>query len=129
VPVLENKAGGDMFLYPAFVLYRVTRDSFAVIDVQDVAIDYSASRFIEHETIPADSPTIGHTWLKVNKDGSPDKRFRDNVQVPIVHYGTLKLTSATGLNEEYMVSSPTLAERFARDWASFKSSFKPPSFI
>jgi hypothetical protein len=127
VPVLENKSGGDMFLYPAFVLYRVTKDSFAVIDVQDVGIDYSASRFIERETIPADSPTIGHTWLKVNKDGSRDKRFRDNVQIPIVQYGTLKLKSATGLNEEYMVSSPSLAQRFARDWASFKSSFKPSS--
>jgi hypothetical protein len=125
VPILENRSGGDLFLYPAFVLYRVTKSSFAVIDVQDVVIEYRTTRFIESETVPADTPPVGHSWLKVNKDGSPDKRFKGNMQIPIVHYGTLSLQSVTGLNEEYMVSNPSLAERFAKDWGSFKSSFQP----
>jgi hypothetical protein len=126
VPCLENRSGGDMYLYPAFVLYRVTRDAFGVIDVQDVTVDYVPSRFIERDTIPADSPTIGHTWLKVNKDGSPDKRFKDNVQIPVVQYGTLKLKSKTGLNEEYMLSSAPLSEAFANTWSSFRKSFGSP---
>lgn len=125
VPCLENRSGGDMYLYPAFVLYQVTRDTFAVIDVQHVTIEYVPTRFIEREEIPPDSPTVGHTWLKVNKDGSPDKRFKDNVQIPIVQYGTLGLRSDTGLNEEYMVSAAPLCEEFAKAWNAFKKSFAP----
>ena len=125
VPMLENRSGGDVYLYPAFVLYHVTRDTFAVIDVRDVTIEYVPTHFIERETIPADSPTVGRTWLKVNKDGSPDKRFKDNVQIPIVQYGTLKLKSGTGLNEEYMVSYAPLCEEFVNTWNAFRKSFAP----
>ncbi len=126
VPILENRSGGDIFLYPAFVLYHVTNDTFAVMDVRNVAIEYVPTRFIEREAIPADSPTIGHTWLKANKDGSPDKRFKGNVQIPIVQYGTLTLRSPTGLNEEYMVSSAPRCEAFAKAWNSFRGSFTAP---
>src|SRR5262249_44157664 len=120
VPLLENRAGGQICLYPAFVLYRVTRDTFAVIDVQDVTIEFVPTRFIEREAIPADSPTVGHTWLKVNKDGSPDKRFKGNTQIPVVQYATLKLLSRTGLHEEYLISSAPFCQEFARTWSAFK---------
>jgi hypothetical protein len=123
VPCLQNRSGGDMYLYPAFVLYRVTADAFAVIDVQDVEIDFVSTQFIETDTIPADSPTVGQTWTKVNKDGSPDKRFKGNVQIPVVQYGTLKLKSKTGLNEQYLISNAPLAQQFAKAWAGFKKSF------
>jgi hypothetical protein len=53
VPCLKNRSGGDLYLYPGFVLYRVTRDTFAVINVQDVNIEYVSARFIEREAIPA----------------------------------------------------------------------------
>jgi hypothetical protein len=125
VPCLENRSGGDMYLYPAFVLYRVTKDTFAVIDVQDVTVEYVPSQFIEREAIPTDSPIVGHTWLKVNKDGSPDKRFNGNIQIPIVKYGTLKLRSGTGLNEEYMLSNAAMCEDFAKAWSAFRRSFAP----
>jgi hypothetical protein len=127
VPCLENRSGGDMYLYPAFVLYRVTKDSFAVIDVQDVTVEYVPSQFIEREAIPADSSAVGHTWLKVNKDGSPDKRFKDNVPIPIVLYGALKLKSRTGLNEEYLLSNARLSEDFSKAWTAFTKSFTPAS--
>src|SRR5262249_27237993 len=65
-------------------------------DILTVAIEYVPTRFIEREVIPADSPVVGHTWLKANKDGSPDKRFKDNVKIPVVQYGTLTLRSSTG---------------------------------
>ncbi len=123
VPVLENRSGGDIYLYPGFVLYRAARDSFAVIDVRDVTVEYAPSRFVEPGPIPPDAPTVGHTWLKVNKDGGPDRRFKGNLQIPIVLYGTLRLRSSTGLNEEYLVSNPARCEAFANAWADFKNSF------
>jgi hypothetical protein len=127
VPCLEHRSGGEMYLYPAFVLYRVTRDTFAVIDVQDVTVEFVPQKFIERGTIPADSPTIGHTWVKVNKDGSPDKRFKGNVQIPIMQYGTLRLRSGTGLNEEYLISNAPLCDKFAKAWIDFRKTFAVPS--
>lgn len=35
VPLLRNKSGGDMYVYPGFVLYRASRQSFALIDLKE----------------------------------------------------------------------------------------------
>jgi hypothetical protein len=62
--------------------------------------------------IPADSPVVGHTWWKANKDGSPDRRFKGNFRIPIVQYGMLTLKSPTGLNEAYLISNaPVLRQK------------------
>ena len=36
VPHLQNINGGDLFLYPGFILYRAAREAFSVIDFHDV---------------------------------------------------------------------------------------------
>ena len=105
--------GGEMFFYPAFVLYFVSPQAFALVDIHDVRFDYSQASFIEEETVPSDAELIGHTWKKANKDGSPDRRFANNYQLPILKYGDIRLTSHSGLNEAYMVSNAQLAQGFA----------------
>jgi hypothetical protein len=122
VPHLPNANGGELFLYPGFILYRVSDEAFALIDVRDVTLEYTAQSFIEEEAIPEDSQVVGQAWKKANKDGSPDRRFADNHQIPIVAYGGIRLTSESGLNEEYMVSNAAAAQGFAKAWALFKQS-------
>lgn len=34
---------------------------------------------------------MGTTWLYVNKNGGPDRRFKDNRQLPILLYWHLRL--------------------------------------
>lgn len=63
---------------------------------------FTESRFIEEAPIPPDSQVVGRTWAKVNKDGTPDRRFKGNYEIPIVGYGRLTMTSTTGLNEEVL---------------------------
>src|SRR6185437_13741560 len=36
VPHLRNSKGGDLFLYPGFILYRAAKEAFSVIDYHDV---------------------------------------------------------------------------------------------
>lgn len=98
---------------------------FALIDTLDVELSFRQLRFIEEEPIPADSAVVGQTWAKVNKDGSPDRRFKGNYQIPIVGYGILAFCSASGLREEYVCSNPALAERFAEAWSRFRASCTP----
>jgi hypothetical protein len=98
----------------------VSPQAFALVDIHDVKLDYSPSKFIEEETVPPDAELIGHTWKKANKDGSPDRRFAQNYQIPILKYGDVRVTSHSGLNEAYMISNERLAHEFARAFADFQ---------
>jgi hypothetical protein len=76
--------------------------------------------FIEEETVPTDAELIGQTWKKANKDGSPDRRFANNYQIPIVNYGDFRLRSPSGLNEAYMISNERLARGFAEAFLNYQ---------
>ena len=123
VPHLQNVNGGDLFLYPGFILYRAAREAFSVIDFHGVRIVAGTVNFHEDEAVPYDSKTIGHTWAKANKDGNRDKRFANNHQIPIVLYASLTLKSDSGLWEEFQFSNPERLERFLKTWKSFVISF------
>ena len=42
VPHLQNVTGGDLFLYPGFILYRAAKHAFSVIDFHDVKLTSAA---------------------------------------------------------------------------------------
>lgn len=122
VPHLQNANGGDIYLYPGFILFSVSRFGFSLIDFSEVNLASDVVGFIETDPIPSDAEIHGHTWLKANKDGSPDRRFANNRKIPIARYGRLKFTSVGGLNEEYQCSNAARTERFAQAWEAFRRS-------
>jgi hypothetical protein len=105
VPHLRNAKGGDLYFYPGFILYRAAREAFSLIEYHDITGQAKNVRFQEDEAVPSDSLVVGSTWAKANKDGSRDKRFVDNYQIPVVQYGQLTLRSANGLWEEFHFSN------------------------
>jgi hypothetical protein len=116
-----------MFIYPGFILYRASKQAFALIDSRDVTLRFVSTRFTETDPVPSDSETVGRTWAKCNKDGSPDRRFRDNYQIPVVHYGTLLFSTADGLDVRYICSNPRSADDFVNSWVSFQKTLSPQS--
>jgi hypothetical protein len=84
--------------------------------------NYASTHFTEAGSIPSDSQIVGHTRARANKDGSPDRRFHENYQIPVAHYGTLLFTSPDGLDVRYLCSHPALAERFVKGWSVFRRS-------
>ena len=68
-------------------------------------MDFGVTRFVETDPVPKDAKIIGQTWLKVNKNGTPDKRFKNNRQVPVCEYGKILVTSNSGLHIELMCSN------------------------
>lgn len=117
----ENKNGGDLYIYPAFVISTTDKMQFNLIDIKDVKLTCFIHRFLERDVIPSDSQVIGKTWNKVNKDGSPDRRFAGNYEIPIVQYGEIKLISSTGLNETYSFSSYEKAKAFADSFKQYEA--------
>ena len=119
---LENANGNDLLIYPGFAMIRRSESDFALVDVRDLQLLVSSTRFIEEDTVPEDSAIVGQTWKKANKDGSRDRRFNGNYQIPIVQYGELHLSSRTGLNEIYMTSSYPKASEFAAAWEAYQQA-------
>jgi hypothetical protein len=94
-----------------------------LIDSREATLTFKNQRFIEEGAVPSETQVVGKAWAKSNKDGSPDRRFNDNYQIPVVQYGSLSFTSPSGLHEEYQCSNPVLAERFAKAWNAFQAAF------
>jgi hypothetical protein len=127
VPHMQNAKGGDLFLYPGFILYRAARQAFSVIDFHDVNGNCNLVKFQEEQGVPKDSKVIGQTWIKANKDGSRDKRFVNNYQIPIVAYASLSLKSNSGLWEEFQFSNVERVAQFLLSWNKFVGSFDASS--
>ncbi len=113
--------GADLYLYPGFMVMYSAKTSFALVGLDELRFDYHATRFIEAGTVPADSKIIDRTWDKVNKNGTPDKRFKGNYQIPIVKYGCFTMETATGMNEAYGCSNYESTELFGRAFTTYQA--------
>ena len=109
----ENVNGDDILLYPGVAVIPRADGAFALIDLRELQISAEQHGFHEEEGVPSDSTIAGYTWAKTNKNGSPDRRFKDNYQIPICIYGHITFQSQTGVTEEYMVSNSDAAQAFA----------------
>lgn len=74
------------------------------VSYPNLRISVESTRFIEDGSVPRDAKVVDRTWKYVNKRGGPDKRFKDNRELPIALYEDLNFTSDTGLNERIEIS-------------------------
>lgn len=93
----------ELYFFPDLLLVR-DGGTFGAISYRDLKIETRTSRFIEDESVPSDAEVVDRSWKYVNKNGAPDKRFKDNRELPAVLYEEIKLSSSTGLNELLQVS-------------------------
>lgn len=81
------------------------------LDYKDVEIDLSAVGFLESGTVPNDAEAIKYVWAYSNNDGSPDKRYANNKEYPVMKYGKISIKTANGLNVQFMCSNETAADK------------------
>ena len=82
------------------------------VSYQELVVMVEDKRFIEEESVPADALIIDKTWKYVNKSGGPDRRFKDNHEIPICQYQEISFTSQSGLNELIQLSTRGPAVNF-----------------
>lgn len=109
---LENANGGDLYIYPGFLVVARKGD-LAILDLKEVSITFRPVLVMEVGGFPTDALVVKKVWEKANKDGSPDKRYKDNQQIPVCQYGLLEWRSQTGLHEAWMFSDYRKAHLFA----------------
>ena len=61
-------------------------------------------RYVEDESVPGDAKVLEHTWQYVNRSGGPDRRFKNNRQLPVCAYTQLNLSTQSGLDIRLMGS-------------------------
>jgi hypothetical protein len=69
-------------------------------------------RFIESGRVPRDAQQVDVTWQYVNVKGGPDRRFKNNRQLPVMLYGRIEIGSQNGLNWVLDCSRPNTAQSF-----------------
>lgn len=116
----ENVNGDDILIYPGVAVIPRADGLFALIDIRELQVTIDGVRFHEVEGVPRDAKIVGHTWAKTNKDGSPDRRFKENHQIPICLYGQIGFRSQTGVTEEYMVSNADASLGFVESVTAYK---------
>ncbi|EGC4326429.1 DUF4236 domain-containing protein [Escherichia coli] len=88
-------------------------DGVGAVGYNQLFVNVADSRFIESEGVPGDAIVVGRTWKYVNKSGGPDRRFKDNSELPICLYENLSFTSHSGLNELLQLSKTGYGESFS----------------
>ena len=121
---MKNAHGSDLYFYPGFVIMFSAGTKFALIGLNELGFTHNAVKYVETSGVPSDTKIIDRTWAKVNKNGSPDRRFKDNYEIPVVKYGAILLATETGVHEEYMFSNYEASEAFARSFSDYQKVIK-----
>ncbi|MGC4768680.1 hypothetical protein ACLQ25_06785 [Micromonospora sp. DT44] len=111
VPSLHGKERSVYFL-PDRLIVRHGRQ-YADLPYSAVNAHALPQRFIETEAPPTDAHCVGTTWQYANKSGGPDRRFKNNRQLPVMLYGRLTLTGPEGLLMVWDFSRPDVAASLA----------------
>lgn len=117
----QNINGADLYFYPTFVIMYTNNQKFAIIGLDELNLMTTSISFTETSSVPRDSKVIRKTWAKVNKNGTPDKRFKNNYQIPVVQYGRIHLSTSTGVNEEYQISNFEFTKEFGDAFQEYKN--------
>lgn len=92
-----------LYFLPDFLLV-VESKKIGAVAYDKLTIRSQESNFVEEGNVPADTEVLWHTWRYPNKNGGPDRRFKNNYQIPVCRYENIYLTSSNGLNELLQVS-------------------------
>lgn len=109
-----------LYFFPDRLLIADAK-GIGALSYKELSVDVIPTRFIEERAVPSDTQVVDQTWRYLNKNGTPDRRFRDNRQLPVCQYSKIHLTTSSGLNEMVMVSRPELAQYFHDHLAHIRS--------
>ena len=116
----------DFYFMPDHVLVfdgsRMGGVNYGNLDVS-TATDVTQARGLA--TLTSDAKVVGKTHRFVNNDGSPDQRFNNNIQIPLIEYGVLTLRGA-GLDVSLFVTNQQSAFHVPNQLAEIKELASKP---
>jgi hypothetical protein len=118
VPVWGIETSDESVFFPeGLLLYK--NDRYDPLPYKSLKVAFSSGRFFEEEDLPDDATVVERTWRFSGPDGSPDPRYKkDNVEIPIVLYGLLEISTPSLPKLRFEVSDRFAAARFARTFGA-----------
>jgi hypothetical protein len=112
VDTIQIKLHKEILIFLPDKVFVIRKCKVGIVNYEDVSILVSQTRFIESDIVPNDAAVVDSTWQYVNKNGTPDRRYSNNRQLPICQYGVVYLTSSNGLNVEMQFSNVNKTQDF-----------------
>lgn len=103
-PVVTFKSKNETLIFLPDKLFIIQKSKVGALNYSDIKTSIHNTHFIESESVPRGAVIEDYTWKYVNKNGGPDKRFKNNCRFPICLYGEVELKSSSGLNTVFMFS-------------------------
>lgn len=91
-------AGHIKLIFLPDAIFIKEKGKMAAVSFNEIDINLSKALFLEDGDIANDANIIGKSYAHTNKDGSPDKRYKDNPELTLVEYGLLSLGKDPGLD-------------------------------
>ena len=118
VPVWGIETSHESIFFPEGpLLYK--NDRYDPLPCKSLKVAFSSGRFFEERDLPDDAEVVERTWRFSRPDGSPDPRYKkDNVEIPVVLYGLLEISTSSLPKLRLEVSNRLAAARFARTFGA-----------
>ena len=100
---LKGKPCTILFL-PCDIIIKKGRRIVAC-SYENLSIRTGTTNFVETDPVPKDATIVRYTWQFVNKDGSADRRYANNCQLPVCQYGRIMLQAGDQIGVEIHVSN------------------------
>lgn len=85
-------------------LFVRQKRKFRAVDYNSISIRSQYCNFVESQKVPSDTQVIRMAWEHSNNDGSRDRRFSNNRQLPVCKYIETKIESQSGLLIVFLIS-------------------------
>jgi hypothetical protein len=96
VPLIKSEDGFAIYFFPFFVAIEIDHE-FGLLSPLNVTIKQIEHSFsVIEESPPGGVRITDYTYKYINKDGSPDLRFKDNPKLPIVSYDVIEISISDG---------------------------------
>ena len=122
--ILNSKKCRVLF-FPGGILVKKA-GKIRAYSYEQIELVSSTINFVERGKLCSDALVIGQTWQYVNANGSPDKRFNNNRQIPVCLYGLL-LVYGEGLRIDFETSdhnAPTNIDEAYQNYKSYMLSLR-----
>lgn len=101
----------DLYILPDMMIVTVGK-KLSSVDLMDLDFKFNAQQFVEEGPVPNDARVVRQTWKYVNNDGTPDRRYNGNRQLPVCLYGKIDIFTNSGMNMQFNVSDVQKTAKF-----------------
>lgn len=117
--------GTSVEIHPGLaVVLKSGEAGLRFVNFSAMSVECTEVEILEHERIPEGAVIVRQVWEKANQDGSPNRRFADNRQLPIVAYGLIRLALPGGLDLGYLVTDRSAARAFGAALSNFLAAVR-----